>query len=56
MAATNETKDFTIYINGEPCLDIQNTNVASPQDCYINGEPFLTMFPSNDTTKYFFAF
>lgn len=57
MAATNETKDFTVFINGEPCLDIQNPNVQIAQDCYLDGEPFLTMFPdSNPTYRFFFGF
>lgn len=58
MAATNETKDFTVFVDGQPCLDIQNTNNTTPNDCYIDGQPFLTVFPdaTTNTTRYFFGF
>ena len=58
MAATNETKDYTVFIDGQPCTDLQNTNNSTPQDCFLDGQPFLTLFPdvTTNTTRYFFGF
>ena len=56
MAATNETKNFTVWVNGEPVLDIQNTNNSTPTDCFVDGEPFLTAIPQTTTATYRFFF
>lgn len=56
MAATNETYKASLILNGEACLDLQNSKNANPHDCYVDGEPFLTVMPSNKAYLYYFGF